>query len=135
MLSRTDHLGRLSVAMARSPITALSGPRQCGKTTLARRLATTRRSPLFDLESGTAERSGALPEPTDDPGDRLCDVNRRLPAQSVLPEIPFQVIENRDGVFRFSIGPATLRPGRFVQNVRTGDEASDHRGPILPEFG
>ena len=62
MLSRTDPLGRLSVATARSPITALLGPRQCGKTTLARQFAATRKSTLFDLESEPDLRRLANPE-------------------------------------------------------------------------
>ena len=62
MLSRTDPLGRLSVATARSPITALLGPRQCGKTTLARQFAATRESALFDLESEPDLRRLANPE-------------------------------------------------------------------------
>lgn len=36
MLSRSDCLNRLSVAIDRSPIVALLGSRQVGKTTLAR---------------------------------------------------------------------------------------------------
>lgn len=42
---------RLATAVARSPIVALLGPRQCGKTTLARIFATGRQATFFDLES------------------------------------------------------------------------------------
>ena len=41
---------RLTRALRGSPVVALIGPRQCGKTTLARALASTRRSVYFDLE-------------------------------------------------------------------------------------
>jgi uncharacterized protein len=41
---------RLDSALRRSPITLLTGPRQCGKTTLARRAAARRRAAFFDLE-------------------------------------------------------------------------------------
>ena len=51
MLPRTDALLQLETAIARSPVAALLGPRQCGKTTLARQLAATRESTFFDLES------------------------------------------------------------------------------------
>jgi hypothetical protein len=51
MLPRTDYLRQLEAAVRRSPVTALLGPRQCGKTTLARALGEGRRSVLFDLES------------------------------------------------------------------------------------
>ena len=39
MIDRTHYLERLTTAIGRSPITALLGPRQVGKTTLARLLA------------------------------------------------------------------------------------------------
>ena len=41
---------RVEAALKRSPVTALLGPRQCGKTTLARDIAGTRRATFFDLE-------------------------------------------------------------------------------------
>ena len=62
MLQRTDSLRRLAVATARAPITALLGPRQCGKTTLARQFAATRQSTFFDLESEPDVRRLANPE-------------------------------------------------------------------------
>ena len=51
MLLRAGYLRQLEIATARSPVTALLGPRQCGKTTLAQHFASTRRSTCFDLES------------------------------------------------------------------------------------
>ena len=62
MLQRTDYLHQLAVATARAPITALLGPRQCGKTTLARQFAATRQSTFFDLESEPDIRRLANPE-------------------------------------------------------------------------
>ena len=35
MIERIEYLSAISVALERSPVTALLGPRQCGKTTLA----------------------------------------------------------------------------------------------------
>ena len=51
MIDRTHYLERLTTAIGRSPITALLGPRQVGKTTLARLLAQGRPTTFFDLES------------------------------------------------------------------------------------
>lgn len=51
MIQRPDHLERLVTAVRRSPVTALLGPRQCGKTTLARQFARHRKATFFDLES------------------------------------------------------------------------------------
>lgn len=51
ILERPSYLKQISTAMGRSPITALLGPRQCGKTTLARAIAETQPATFFDLES------------------------------------------------------------------------------------
>lgn len=50
MLERKHYLNRVEQALRRSPITLLIGPRQCGKTTLARRFAGTESENYFDLE-------------------------------------------------------------------------------------
>ena len=62
MIDRADYLRRLETATARAPITALLGPRQCGKTTLARQFASTREAVIFDLESEPDVRRLANPE-------------------------------------------------------------------------
>jgi predicted AAA+ superfamily ATPase len=51
MLKRTQLLSRVRVGLKTSPAVALLGPRQCGKTTLARQLAGTSKSTYFDLEN------------------------------------------------------------------------------------
>ncbi len=51
MLARPFYLSAVTDALRRSPVTALLGPRQCGKTTLARMLAEDREVHYFDLES------------------------------------------------------------------------------------
>jgi predicted AAA+ superfamily ATPase len=43
-------------ALAANPVVALVGPRQCGKTTLARELAATRPGTVFDLEDPVSAR-------------------------------------------------------------------------------
>lgn len=43
-------MARLRAALARSPVVVLVGPRQCGKTTLARQLLPDRSASYFDLE-------------------------------------------------------------------------------------
>jgi len=47
MIDREREIGGLTEKMARSPITVIVGPRQCGKTTLARVLPS---DDYFDLE-------------------------------------------------------------------------------------
>ena len=50
MLPRPSWLASLRAALARSPVVALLGPRQCGKTTLARELVSVASANYFDLE-------------------------------------------------------------------------------------
>jgi uncharacterized protein len=51
MLERPQLLARLRAGLRTSPAVALLGPRQCGKTTLARQLAGASKSTYFDLEN------------------------------------------------------------------------------------
>jgi uncharacterized protein len=51
MINRPAYMKRLLKAMKRSPVTALLGPRQCGKTTLARIVGKEKGAAFFDLES------------------------------------------------------------------------------------
>jgi len=51
MLNRPKLLERLRAGLKDSPAVALIGPRQCGKTTLARQLAGASKSTYFDLEN------------------------------------------------------------------------------------
>jgi predicted AAA+ superfamily ATPase len=51
MICRPSYLEQLSNAVQRSPVTALLGPRQCGKTTLARMFGEGKTTTYFDLES------------------------------------------------------------------------------------
>jgi predicted AAA+ superfamily ATPase len=50
VIARPDLDQRVRSALRESPVVALLGPRQCGKTTLARRFAGDRREAFFDLE-------------------------------------------------------------------------------------
>lgn len=51
MINRPAYLDQLSSAVRRSPVTTLLGPRQCGKTTLARIFGVGKQAIHFDLES------------------------------------------------------------------------------------
>jgi predicted AAA+ superfamily ATPase len=50
MIAREKYLSRVKRAIARNPVVALLGPRQCGKTTLARQLIASSHPQYFDLE-------------------------------------------------------------------------------------
>ncbi|MBN1627785.1 MAG: ATP-binding protein [Deltaproteobacteria bacterium] len=62
MIKRPYYIKRLSASVKRSPVTALLGPRQCGKTTLARIFAEGKNATYFDLESRTDSRRLQNPE-------------------------------------------------------------------------
>jgi len=51
MLERASYLARAKAALGHSPVVSLLGPRQVGKTTLAREVAGGRRATFFDLEN------------------------------------------------------------------------------------
>jgi len=61
MIDRPDYLAQIEKSFAVHPVTAILGPRQCGKTTLARRFAEGLRVHFFDLENPMD--ANALAEP------------------------------------------------------------------------
>ncbi|MCC7292374.1 MAG: ATP-binding protein [Phycisphaerales bacterium] len=54
MIDRKEEVRRVGTALRRSPIVALLGPRQCGKTTLARQFVAADSLNTFDLEDPTS---------------------------------------------------------------------------------
>jgi predicted AAA+ superfamily ATPase len=62
MIPRPRYLNQLGIATGRSPVTALLGPRQCGKTTLARIFGQGKDATYFDLESQPDVRRLQNPE-------------------------------------------------------------------------
>ena len=62
MIERPFYMSSLITAIYRAPITALLGPRQCGKTTLARMLMKEQDAAYFDLESVPDQRRLENPE-------------------------------------------------------------------------
>src|ERR1700722_14786835 len=64
MIRRTLFEKSVRSVLAHNPICALLGPRQCGKTTLARALAKHKNSHYFDLETAVGRARLAEPELT-----------------------------------------------------------------------
>ncbi|MBN2316846.1 MAG: ATP-binding protein [Sedimentisphaerales bacterium] len=62
MIERRGYIDRVKKAISRSPIVALLGPRQCGKTTLARMICEHQPNTYFDLESQADLRRLVNPE-------------------------------------------------------------------------
>lgn len=62
MITRSYYSTSIKNALERSPVTALLGPRQCGKTTLARAFNTHKSTHYFDLESPSDQQRLQNPE-------------------------------------------------------------------------
>jgi uncharacterized protein len=62
MIARPDLLARVAAGLRSSPVTALLGPRQCGKTTLALEIALQRNAVCFDLEDPETHAQLANPK-------------------------------------------------------------------------
>ena len=108
-VQRTVFLHRLEVAVARSPITALLGPRQCGKTTLARLFAAARKTAHFDMES---------------PADQSRLQNPELALASLTGLVVLDEIQARPDLFSILRGLAD-RPGSKTRFLVLGS-ASPH---------
>jgi uncharacterized protein len=94
MIPRPRLLGELDAALGRSPIVALTGPRQCGKTTLARAIAGTRPSHQFDLEDPVDERRLAAPKTTLEALQGLVVLDEAQRRPDLLPLL--RVLADRD---------------------------------------
>lgn len=109
MIKRSVYLEKLSAALARSPIAAILGPRQCGKTTLARLFGGDKKADYFDLES----------QP---------DVQRLQNPEMVLGSLEGLVIldeiQNMPGLFN-TLRVLVDRPGKSTQFLILGS-ASPH---------
>jgi predicted AAA+ superfamily ATPase len=97
MIKRPDYIQRLATANRRSPITALLGPRQCGKTTLARFFGDDRKAEYFDLESQPGLISLQNPEMVLGPleGIVILDEIQRMPALFTALRVLVDRPENR----------------------------------------
>jgi hypothetical protein len=62
IIKRPFYISQLHTAVKRSPVTALLGPRQCGKTTLARMFGKNKIATFFDLESKSDQQRLQNPE-------------------------------------------------------------------------
>jgi len=61
MIERRDLHNRVRQAIRRNPVVVLYGPRQCGKTTLARQIAGAKPAEYFDLEDPASQRRLSQP--------------------------------------------------------------------------
>jgi predicted AAA+ superfamily ATPase len=62
MVQRTELLRQVEYSLKRNPVTAILGPRQCGKTTLAREIGRQENAAYFDLEDPNDQARLANPQ-------------------------------------------------------------------------
>jgi len=111
-IDRPRVLDQLQRALKRSPVVALLGPRQCGKTTLAHQLAGAE-SQFFDLESSLDRQVlSAVPERTLAPLRGLVVLDEVQTMPQLLPVLRV-LSDRRETPARFLLlGSATNQIGR-----------------------
>ncbi len=85
MLNRSGYLKRVRRALSRSPIVALIGPRQCGKTTLAQAFLPESDSCYFDLEDPVVAENLADPMATLAPLEGLIVIDEAQRRPELFP--------------------------------------------------
>lgn len=139
MIVRGAYLDRVRAGLARSPVVMLVGPRQCGKSTLARQLAEETAgggAHVFDLEDPAAAAALAQPMTALRPlrGLVVLDEVQRLP--EIFPCL--RVLADRDGApARFLLlGSASPELSRQSAESLAGRvEVVEMRGFDLAEIG
>lgn len=101
MIARNHYRVLINKALDRSKITAILGPRQCGKTTIAKEIASRRESHFFDMES---------------PGDRARLQNPELYLSGLSGLIIIDEIQNAPDLFQLLrvMSDRATENGRFM---------------------
>ncbi|MFY9314153.1 MAG: ATP-binding protein [Burkholderiales bacterium] len=135
-IERQRLASRVVLALRRSRVVALTGPRQCGKTTLARSLATAGRGAYFDLEDPVAAAMLAEPLTALGPLRGLVVIDEVQRAPQLFPVL--RVLADRDpGPARFLLlGSASPELTRQASESLAGRvEFVDMAGFTLEEVG
>lgn len=114
MLARPELEHALRRTIRANPVTALIGPRQCGKTTVARRIAASARAEYFDLEDPVSQRRLAEPMTALEPLRGLIvidEVQRQPDLFPVLRVLADRVPRRARFLLLGSASPELLRQG------------------------
>ena len=135
-IGRLRLAGRVALALRRSRVVALTGPRQCGKTTLARALAAGRRAAWFDLEDPVAAARLAEPLTALEPLRGLVVIDEVQRAPHLFPVL--RVLADREPArVRFlllgSASPELMR--QAAESLAGRVEFVDMAGFTLEEAG
>ena len=143
LIPRTHALASIRIALERSPIVVLTGPRQCGKTTLAREFLSEESANYFDLEDPVS--LARLEEPVTALGSLeglvvIDEVQRRpelFPVRRVLSDRPdlsarFLILGSASGeLLRQSSESLAGRIERISLGGFTLDEVGEDRADTL----
>ncbi len=136
MLSRPNYIQRINTALKRSPITALLGPRQCGKTTLARIVAQDSGATYFDLESPQDTARLQNPELALSAASNLTiidEIQRMPPLFNVLRVLVDRMPDHRRFLILGSASPDVIK--NVSESLAGRVEFIDLAGFSLPEVG
>lgn len=109
MIERPHAIEALGKALKANPVAVLLGPRQCGKTTLAREIAGRRRSTFFDLER---------------PSDRASLGNPGLMLEGLKGLVVIDEIQRMPELFTV-LRPLADRPGSPARFLLLGSASPD----------
>jgi predicted AAA+ superfamily ATPase len=102
MIQRPGYLEQIRSVFRIHPVAALLGPRQCGKTTLARMLANHRVSTIFDLESPVGRQQLTAPMTALERLEDLVIIDE-IQRQPELYEILRVLVDRADNAARFLV--------------------------------
>jgi uncharacterized protein len=120
MIPRPRPLDQLAQALRFFPVAALLGPRQCGKTTLARRFAERERSTYFDLENPVHRRRLSAPLTVLEELSGLIIIDE-IQRQPELFELIRVLVDRPDSASRFLLlGSASPDPVRGTSETLAG---------------
>jgi len=120
MLDRLHYLDALSRSLEDNPITALLGPRQCGKTTLARQYVQNHPATTFDLEDPVARSRLENPMLALERLDGLVIIDE-IQRQPELFEVLRVLVDRPKNAAKFLVlGSAAPRPVKGVSETLAG---------------
>jgi len=94
VIPRNAFLRRVVAALARTPVVGILGPRQCGKTTLARQIVASLKHTWFDLEDPVALRQLAEPLLAFESAEQLVVLDEVQRAPALFPLLRVLVDRN-----------------------------------------
>ncbi|MFP4260250.1 MAG: ATP-binding protein [Opitutales bacterium] len=120
MLKRSEYLQRVRRALSRSPIVALIGPRQCGKTTLAQEFLPESDAAYFDLEDPVVAETLSDPMTTLAPLEGLIVIDEAQRRPELFPVLRVLADRKKDAARYLVLGSASPELSRQAAESLAG---------------